>query len=703
MSALPLWSWSAAGEALAALARESGLSGATPSVERPPPGFGEGSAGPWLDAAGAVLGLEVEEVSAPYPELNDLLLQAGPALVAVPGEAGGLLAVLGGRGRWLRVLSPALVVERVPLQDVRRALSATLEALHDPVVRCVLAAGALEGPRVGAVRDALMGQMLGGAVVSGCWLLRLPPSAPLLPQLRAAGVLRALAAMVGAHAVEILVLMGAWATLGRGALSGGLDAGWMWAWALLLLTGVPFRMLTVWAQGRLSLGFGGVLKRRLLLGALRLSSGEVRHQGAGQFLGQVIEAEAVEALALSGGLLAVVALVELGLAGAVLAGGAGGLGQSAALGIWALVAVGFTALIVAARSRWTLTRLQITHALVERLVGHRTRLAQLAPERWHDGEDEALAQYLSDAGTMDRRSAMGSALLPGGWLLIGLLGLSPAFVAGGASGELAVAIGGVLLALQALQALSGGVSAIGGAWIAWRQVAPLYHAATREDVAPSPALATARAEAPQGSPAPVLEAHALSFQYPGRADQVFEGATMRIQRGDRVLLEGPSGGGKSTLASLLVGLRAPTSGLLLLRGLDRATLGSAGWRRRVAAAPQFHENHVLTGTFAFNLLLGRRWPGTLADLEDAERLCHALGLGPLLERMPAGMGQMVGETGWQLSHGEKSRLYLARALLQEAELVVLDESFAALDPENLAVCLETTLARAPALVVIAHP
>ena len=54
-----------------------------------------------------------------------------------------------------------------------------------------------------------------------------------------------------------------------------------------------------------------------------------------------------------------------------------------------------------------------------------------------------------------------------------------------------------------------------------------------------------------------------------------------------------------------------------------------------------------------------------------------------MERMPAGLLQMVGETGWQLSHGERSRLYIARALLQDAELVVLDESFAALDPENL--------------------
>jgi ATP-binding cassette subfamily B protein len=64
---------------------------------------------------------------------------------------------------------------------------------------------------------------------------------------------------------------------------------------------------------------------------------------------------------------------------------------------------------------------------------------------------------------------------------------------------------------------------------------------------------------------------------------------------------------------------------------------------------------------------------------------------------------MVGETGWQLSHGEKSRLYIARALLQGAELIVLDESFAALDPENLRRALHCALARASTLFVIAHP
>ena len=71
--------------------------------------------------------------------------------------------------------------------------------------------------------------------------------------------------------------------------------------------------------------------------------------------------------------------------------------------------------------------------------------------------------------------------------------------------------------------------------------------------------------------------------------------------------------------------------------------------------------------------------------------------------MPGGLQQMVGETGWQLSHGEKSRLYLARALLQRADLLILDESFAALDPESLQRALAFVLTEAPSLVVIAHP
>jgi len=71
--------------------------------------------------------------------------------------------------------------------------------------------------------------------------------------------------------------------------------------------------------------------------------------------------------------------------------------------------------------------------------------------------------------------------------------------------------------------------------------------------------------------------------------------------------------------------------------------------------------------------------------------------------MPAGLWQLVGETGWQLSHGERSRLYIARALLQGATVLILDESFAALDPATLSRVQQCVLAHAPALMVIAHP
>ena len=110
-----------------------------------------------------------------------------------------------------------------------------------------------------------------------------------------------------------------------------------------------------------------------------------------------------------------------------------------------------------------------------------------------------------------------------------------------------------------------------------------------------------------------------------------------------------------------------------------------------------------SATLAFNLLLGKRWPPREEDLRAAEELCHELGLGALLDRMPAGLSQVLGDADWQLSHGEKSLVYLARALLQGAELLILDECFAALDPETLRQALDCVFRRAPALLVIAHP
>jgi len=355
------------------------------------------------------------------------------------------------------------------------------------------------------------------------------------------------------------------------------------------------------------------------------------------------------------------------------------------------------------RLDWTEKRETMTNDLVESMVGHRTRLAQESREHWHEGEDRAVETYLTKSQAMDSAGAA-QTMAPRVWLVTGLCGLTAMFLTGGVSTTaMAVSVGGLLLGYRGLQKLATSLSSLLGAVIAWKRVADIFNAAAREQNSGSPDFTTARGADSLAQGAILVEAHDLTFRYREHGEPELRGCGLRIREGDRLLIEGESGGGKSTLASLLTGLRKPESGLLLLGGLDHQTIGAPGWRKRVASAPQFHENHVLTGTFAFNLLMGRAWPPNEKDIAEAEEVCRALGLGDLLERMPAGLLQMVGETGWQLSHGERSRLYIARALLQRADMVILDESFGALDPATLRRCLQTTLGRARTLMVIAHP
>jgi ATP-binding cassette subfamily B protein len=263
--------------------------------------------------------------------------------------------------------------------------------------------------------------------------------------------------------------------------------------------------------------------------------------------------------------------------------------------------------------------------------------------------------------------------------------------------SLAIGLGGVILGYRAFAQLATGIVSLSGALIAFRQIAPLHDAAACAEPPGLPDFASTSAGGAK------VEAHELTFRYDPRGEPILSRASVEIEPGDRILLEGPSGGGKSTLAAVLAGLRKPDAGVVLLGGLDFAALGAETWRRRVAAAPQFQDNHLLIETFQFNLLMGAEFPPTRQALREAEAICTELGLDPVLRRMPSGMLQMVGETGWQLSHGERSRVYIARALLQDADLVIVDENFGALDPENLERALRCVMARARSLLVIAHP
>ena len=173
-------------------------------------------------------------------------------------------------------------------------------------------------------RRAMLGERLSGVRLGECWVLRLPADASFWQQMRQAHLPRHLVGLLGAYATQYLCGILAWWLLGAGALHGRLDPAWLLAWGLLLVTVIPLRLWSTWVQGRLAFGGGGLLKTRLLAGALRLAPEEMRHQGAGQFLGRVLEAEAVEGLALSGGLLGLLAGVEVVMAACVLGAGAGG-------------------------------------------------------------------------------------------------------------------------------------------------------------------------------------------------------------------------------------------------------------------------------------------------------------------------------------------------------------------------------------------
>jgi len=205
-----------------------------------------------------------------------------------------------------------------------------------------------------------------------------------------------------------------------------------------------------------------------------------------------------------------------------------------------------------------------------------------------------------------------------------------------------------------------------------------------------------------GSQRIAVDVRDVTFAYPGRGEPVVRQCSLRIPRGARVLLEGASGSGKTTLGSLIAGLRRPMSGVVLIDGLDRSVVHADTWRQRVLMTPQAHDNYLIGGSLAFNLLLGRRWPPLQSDFAEAEDVCRELGLGDLLDRMPSRLNQTVGEMGWQLSQGERTRVFLARALLQRADVLVLDETFSALDPENIDRVIRCVQRRTPTLLAIAH-
>jgi thiol reductant ABC exporter CydD subunit len=186
-----------------------------------------------------------------------------------------------------------------------------------------------------------------------------------------------------------------------------------------------------------------------------------------------------------------------------------------------------------------------------------------------------------------------------------------------------------------------------------------------------------RGSAPAPDPAVVpVRFERVSFAYTGR-DRALDELSFELRPGETVAVVGPSGGGKTTLLSLLLRFAEPSSGRILVGGVDLAEVDAAGWRRRIALVPQ--QPMLFRGTIADNIRLG----DPAADDERVRAAAELAGAHEFVSRLERGYTTVVGEGGRQLSTGQRRRLALARARLRDASLVLLDEPTADLDPANV--------------------
>jgi len=171
--------------------------------------------------------------------------------------------------------------------------------------------------------------------------------------------------------------------------------------------------------------------------------------------------------------------------------------------------------------------------------------------------------------------------------------------------------------------------------------------------------------------------HGVSFAYPTRPDvPVLKNITFYMEKGQHVALVGPSGAGKSTITALLLRFYDPDEGRILIDGRDARDYDLTELRNHMAMVPQ--EVLLFGGTIRENIEYGK--PGAAEDeIVGAARQANAM---EFIRRFPSGLDTMVGDRGVQLSGGQRQRIAIARAILKDPAILILDEATSSLDTES---------------------